>query len=101
MLFHSLIPTCPVPTTASAAALSAAVRFDDIFDGPSANGAASVGHLLELQPARIAETHVSAGVNDRVYHVLVADGAFISPGPRDGRGDGRLRQADGRVGRCA
>lgn len=81
MLFHSLLPTCPVLITASAAALSAAVCFDDIFDGPSANGAASVGHLLELQPTGVAETHVSAGINDRVYHVLIADGAFISPGP--------------------
>lgn len=81
MLFHSLLPSCPVPTTASAAALSAAVCFDDIFDGPSANGAAGIGHLLELQPAGIAETHVSTGVNDCVYHVLIADGAFIYPGP--------------------
>lgn len=81
MLFHSLLPTCLVPTTAPAAALSAAVCFDDIFDGPSADGTASVGHLLELQPTRIAETHVSTGVNDCVYHVLIADGTFISPGP--------------------
>lgn len=81
MLFHCLLLTFPVPSTATRAALSAAVCFDDIFDGPSANGAASVGHLLELQPTRIAETHVSTGVNDCVYHVLVADGAFISPGP--------------------
>lgn len=70
----------PSPTTASAAALSAAVCFDDIFDGSSANGTASIGHLLELQPTGIAETHVSTGVNNRVYHVLIADGAFVSPG---------------------
>lgn len=50
VLLHSLLPTCPVPAAASAAVLSAAVCFDYIFDGPSANGAASIGHLLELQP---------------------------------------------------
>lgn len=49
-MFHSLLSTGPVPTMASAAALSAAVCFDDVFDGPSANGAAGIGHFLELQP---------------------------------------------------
>lgn len=48
--FTAFLPTCPIPTMESAAALSAAVCFDDIFDGPSANGAAGIGHLLELQP---------------------------------------------------
>lgn len=81
MLFHSSSPPVQSPLRAPAAALGAAVCFDDIFDGSSANGAASVGHLLELQPTGIAETHVSTGVNDCVYHVLIADGAFISPGP--------------------
>lgn len=59
--------------------LRAAVGLDDIFDCPPADGAASVGHFLEFEATGVAQTHVSAGVEDRVHHVLVADGALVAP----------------------
>ena len=59
--------------------LRAAVGLDDVFDLSPADGTAGVGHLLELQSAGVAETHVAAGVDDRVHRVLVADGALVGP----------------------
>lgn len=44
-----------------------------------ADGTAGVGHLLQLQAAGVAQTHVSTGVDDRVHRVLVADGALVGP----------------------
>lgn len=91
-LFYPSGPVSPAP-------LRAAVGFDDVFDLSAAYGAAGVGHFLELDTTRVAQTHVSAGVDDRVHHVLVADGALIRPGHPARRAGGRLGEADGRVGR--
>lgn len=89
-------------TTARAEpSLRAPVGLDDIFDCPPADGAARVGHLLELEATGVAETHVSAGVEDRVHHVLVADGALVAPRARAGREGGGLRVAgEGRARGC-
>lgn len=59
--------------------LRASVGLDDVFDLSSADGAARVGHLLELDAAGVAQTHVAAGVDDGVHHVFVADGALVRP----------------------
>lgn len=59
--------------------LRAPVGLDDIFDCPPADGAARIGHLLEFEATGVAETHVSTGVEDRVNHILVANGAFVTP----------------------
>lgn len=59
--------------------LRAAVGLDNIFDLSSADGTAGVGHPLELEATRVAKTHVSAGVDDRVHRVLVADWALVRP----------------------
>lgn len=59
--------------------LRAPVGLDDIFDCPPADGAARVGHLLEFDATGVAETHVSAGIEHCVHHVLVANGAFVTP----------------------
>lgn len=59
--------------------LRAAVRLDDVFDLSPADGTAGVGHLLEFEAAGVAQTHVSAGVDNRVHCVLVADGALVGP----------------------
>lgn len=61
------------------ATLRAPVGLDDVFDCPPADGAARVGHLLEFETTGVAETHVSTGVEDRVHHILIADGAFVAP----------------------
>lgn len=69
--------------------LCAPVCLDDVFDCPPADGAARVGHLLEFEATGVAETHVSTGVEDGVHHVLVANGAFVTPrAGREGRGLG-------------
>lgn len=82
--------------------LRAPVDLDDVFDCPPADGAARVGHFLELEAAGVAETHVSAGVKDRVHHVLVADGALVAPRGRAGREGGGLGVAGERRARgCA
>lgn len=70
--------------------LRASVDLDDVFDCPPADGAAGVGHFLELKAAGVAETHVSTGVKDCVHHVLVADGALVAPRGRAGREGGGL-----------
>lgn len=62
------------------AALCAAIGLDDVLDGTSADRTAGIGHLLEFEPTRVAQTHMSTGVNHGVHHVLVADGALIIPG---------------------
>lgn len=59
--------------------LCAAVGLDDVFNGPSADGAAGVGHALEPQAAGVAQAHVATRVDHRVHHVLVADGALVLP----------------------
>lgn len=90
MAFDELNMTC----------LRAPVGLDDVFDCPPADGAARVGHLLELEAAGVAQTHVAAGVEDRVHGVLVADGALVAP--RAGGEGGRLRVAgEGRARGCA
>lgn len=61
--------------------LCTSVGFDDVFNLPSADGTAGVGHFLELQATAIAETHVSTRIDDRVHCVLVADGALIRARP--------------------
>lgn len=55
------------------------IRLNYVFDLPSANWTTGVGHLLELDAAGVAQTHVSAGVDDCVHQVLVADGTLITP----------------------
>lgn len=65
----------------AATSLRAPVRLNNVFDLPSADGTAGVGHLLEFEAAGVAQTHVSTGVDDRVHCVLVTDGALIGPGP--------------------
>lgn len=77
----------------SCASLRAPVGLDNIFDCPSADGAARVGHLLEFEPAGVAETHVATGVEDRVHDVLVANGAFVAPRARAGWKGRRLGMA--------
>lgn len=52
------------------------VCFDDIFDGPPADGAARIDLSLELEPAVVAQTHVAAGVDDGVHLLVEANGAF-------------------------
>lgn len=81
------------------ASLRAPVGLDDVFDCPSADGAARIGHLLELEAAGVAETHVPAGVEHRVHRVLVADGALVAPRARAGREGGGLRVAGERRAR--
>lgn len=61
--------------------LRAAVGLDNVFDLPSADWTAGVGHLLEFEATGVAETHVSTGVDDRVHSVLVTDRALIRPSP--------------------
>lgn len=61
--------------------LRAPVGLDDVFDLPSADGTAGVGHFLEFEATGVAETHVSTGVDDCVHHVLVTDGALVRPRP--------------------
>lgn len=59
--------------------LCAPIGLDYVFDLPSADWTTGVGHLLELDAAGVAQTHVSAGVDDCVHQVLVADGALVTP----------------------
>lgn len=59
--------------------LRAPVGLDNVFDLPPADGTAGVGHLLEFEAAGVAQTHVSAGVDDRVHRVLVTNGALVGP----------------------
>lgn len=61
--------------------LRASVGLDNVFDLPSADGTAGVGHLLEFETTGVAQTHVSTGVDDRVHHVLVTDRALVRPRP--------------------
>lgn len=72
-------------------AQSGPIRLDDIFDGPAADGAAGVDLSLELQPTLVAQTHVSAGVDDRV-HLLVEAHRALPALPRQRQlwsGEGR------------
>lgn len=75
--------------------LRAAVGLDDVFDLSSADGTAGVGHLLEFEAARVAQTHVAAGVDDRVHRVLVTDRALVGPRPTACWERGRLGEAGG------
>lgn len=75
----------------------AAIGLDNVFDGPPADGTAGVGHLLEFESTGVAQTHMSAGVQHGVHHVLVADGALVAPCV--GREGGRLGQAGERGAR--
>lgn len=59
--------------------LRASVRLDNVFDLSAADWTARVGHFLELDAAGVAETHVPAGVDHSVHHVLVANGALVRP----------------------
>lgn len=54
-------------------ALSASIGLYDVFDRSSADRTARVGHLFQAEATGVAETHVSAGVDDRVHCVFVAD----------------------------
>lgn len=77
------------------------VCFDDIFDGPPADGAARIDLSLQLEPAVVAQTHVAAGVDDGVHLLVEANGAFsvlASRGQlraRDAWGDGRTEGGAG------
>lgn len=72
------------------------ICFDNVFNGPPAYGAAGVDLSLQLQPAVVAQTHVAAGVDDRVHLLVEADGAFTVFASR-----GQLRSEDGRRDRGA
>lgn len=78
--------------------LRAAIGLDDVFDLSPADGTAGIGHLLQLDAAGVAQTHMSAGVDDRVHRVLVADGALIGTRLPAWRERGRLGEADRRTG---
>ena len=81
--FQFSLSSVPMPRLSSLlCSLRAAVGLDDVFDLSPADGTAGVGHLLELQSAGVAETHVAAGVDDRVHRVLVADGALCVAPPQ-------------------
>lgn len=70
------------------------IRFDHIFDRPPAYWAARINLSLQLQPTVVAQTHVSAGVDDCVHLPVEADGAFSifsSRGQFWGREGGRDR----------
>lgn len=77
------------------------ICLDNVFDRPPAYGAAGVDLLLQLQAAVVAQTHVSAGVNDCVHLLVEADGAFsifASGGQlrdRQGGRDGRTERGAG------
>lgn len=77
------------------------VCFDDIFDGPPADGAARTDLSLQLEPAVVAQTHVAAGVDDGVHLTVEANGAFSVLASRgqlragDGWGDGRTEGGAG------
>lgn len=74
----------------SNANLRVSVGLDDVLDCPSADWAARVGHLLELQATGVAKTHVTTGIKYSVHHVLAADGAVLTPRARtgwEGRGE--------------
>lgn len=53
--------------------LSAPVGLYNVFDSSPTDGTTSVGHFFETETAGVAETHVSAGVDDGVHCVFVAD----------------------------
>lgn len=61
------------------APLCAPVGLYNVFNSPPTDWTAGVGHLFEAQAAGVAQTHVTAGVDDRVHRVLVADGALVWP----------------------
>lgn len=61
------------------APLSAPVGLYNVFDSPPTDGTACVGHFFEAQAAGVAETHVSAGVDDGIHCVFIADRAFVQP----------------------
>lgn len=64
--------------------LSAPIGLYNVFDGSPADWTAGVGHLFEAEAAGVAETHVSAGVDDGVHCVFVADRALVRPRARGG-----------------
>lgn len=99
MALATSLAECHKVTRRQTQNLRAPVDLDDVFDCPPADGAARIGHFLELKAAGVTETHVSAGVKDRVHYVLVADGALIAPRGRAGREGGRLRVAGERRAR--
>lgn len=73
------------------------ICFDNVFNGPPAYGAAGVDLSLQLQPAVVAQTHVAAGVDDRVHVLIEADGAFTvfaSRGQLWSEDGGRDRRAE-------
>lgn len=59
--------------------LSAPIGLYNVFYGSPADRTAGVGHLFEAEAACVAETHVSAGVDDRVHCVFVADRTLVRP----------------------
>lgn len=96
-VLHGLKTSWARPITS----LCAPVGLDDIFDCPPADGAACIGHLFEFEATGVAETHVSTGIEDCVHHILVANGAFITPWTGAGREGGGLWLAgEWRAWRC-
>lgn len=59
--------------------LSAPVGLYNVFDSSPTDRTASVGHFFEAKATGVAETHVSAGVDDRVHCVFIADRTLILP----------------------
>ena len=54
------------------------VGLNDVLDGPPADGAAGPGLPLEPQATAVAQTHVSACVDDRVHLAVEAHGALAA-----------------------
>lgn len=78
------------------------ICFDHIFNGPPAYWTACVDLSLQLQPAVIAQTHVSTGVDDRVHLLVKANGALPVLSRRGqfwGSKSGRHRRTERGAGR--
>lgn len=61
------------------APLSAPVGLYNVFDSSPTDRTASVGHFFEAKATGVAETHVSAGIDDRVHCVFIADRTLVRP----------------------
>lgn len=72
------------------------IRLDHIFNGSPAYRTACIDLSLQFQTAVVAQTHVSAGVDNSVHLLVKANGAFsifTSRGQLRSRETGRVRWA--------
>lgn len=80
---------------------SRSIRLDHIFNGSPAYRTACIDLSLQFQTAVVAQTHVSAGVDNSVHLLVKANGAFsifTSRGQLRSRETGRVRWAQGGTG---